>query len=549
MTHSSIEQRLARLEELQARVDELETRLAHRAATEFGDGHGGVASGSQKAPMSRRAMLTAAAAGAVGVVGSGALLSETSVVKAASPRASQGPTSFSSSSGKPAVTAANAKTGTAVSASSGKADTIVANQKSTAANASGVRGIVKSASPGANSAGVRGVNNGTGANGAGVSGSHAGGGDGVYGVAPAGVGVSGSSISGTGAAGASQTGPGVSGSSASGTGITGTSQTGTGVSGSSGSTNGGAVAILGTITSAAPGGSSAGVLGVNNGTGGLGIGVYGSQNGYGWGVYGTTPSGLGVYGYSAAGVGVQGGSYSGTGIYASSSGGIGVDSHSSSSIGVHGTSGSGTAVQGDSTSGYGVYGGSTTTYGVVGVTTSGNGVYGQVAANSQAGVVGRQENSSGNWAIYGFGNIGATGTKSAIVPAADGNGHLTLYCMESPECWFEDFGSAKLEKGAAHISIEPVFGQTIDTGEYYVFLEAEGECNSLFVKTKSPDGFTVRESGAGASDVPFSYRIVGRRKDVEAPRLRRATMPETHKVGSPVEVRAVIPMSGIQRPT
>ena len=59
----------------------------------------------------------------------------------------------------------------------------------------------------------------------------------------------------------------------------------------------------------------------------------------------------------------------------------------------------------------------------------------------------RQLASSGNWAVFGFGNIGATGTKSAVVPAGDGNGHLTLYCVESPECWFEDFGSARLSAG------------------------------------------------------------------------------------------------------
>jgi len=71
-------------------------------------------------------------------------------------------------------------------------------------------------------------------------------------------------------------------------------------------------------------------------------------------------------------------------------------------------------------------------YAVAGVTTSGNGVYGQVSTASQAGVVGRQQASSGNWAVFGFGNIGATGTKSAVVPAEDGNGHLTRYCVESP---------------------------------------------------------------------------------------------------------------------
>jgi len=53
-------------------------------------------------------------------------------------------------------------------------------------------------------------------------------------------------------------------------------------------------------------------------------------------------------------------------------------------------------------------GSSPNNYAVVGVTTSGNGVYGQVATANQAGVVGRQLASSGNWAVFGFGNIRAT---------------------------------------------------------------------------------------------------------------------------------------------
>jgi hypothetical protein len=163
---------------------------------------------------------------------------------------------------------------------------------------------------------------------------------------------------------------------------------------------------------------------------------------------------------------------------------------------------------------------------VVGVTTSGNGVYGQVSANSQAGIVGRQEDSSGNWALYGFGNIGATGTKSAVVPAADGD-YVTLYCMESPECWFEDFGSASLSAGSASVRIDPTFAQTIETDSYQVFLQAEGECNGLYVRDKTATGFAVREQGSGKSDTPFSYRIVARRKDVSAPRLNRTKLPDS----------------------
>lgn len=140
-----------------------------------------------------------------------------------------------------------------------------------------------------------------------------------------------------------------------------------------------------------------------------------------------------MYGYSSSGYGVQAGSRSGTGAYVSSTGGVGVDGHSSTNNVVQGTSGNANGVQGSSSSGYGLYGSSPNNYAVVGVTTSGNGVYGQVSTANQAGIVGRQEAAGGNWAIHGFGNIGASRTKSALVPAKDGKGHMTLYCMESPE--------------------------------------------------------------------------------------------------------------------
>jgi hypothetical protein len=79
------------------------------------------------------------------------------------------------------------------------------------------------------------------------------------------------------------------------------------VMGETSSTSGGAVGVLGQVTPAAPGGNSAAVRGINNGTGALGIGVWGSQAGSGWGVSGTTASGIGVRGSasSTAGVGVR----------------------------------------------------------------------------------------------------------------------------------------------------------------------------------------------------------------------------------------------------
>jgi hypothetical protein len=97
---------------------------------------------------------------------------------------------------------------------------------------------------------------------------------------------------------------------------------GTSLEGVNNTTSSSITAVRGTVSSTSPGGFSAGLRGINNGTGGLGIGVWGSQNGSGWGVYGVTPNGIGVYGNaSAAGFGVFGNSVNGIGIYGSSANG------------------------------------------------------------------------------------------------------------------------------------------------------------------------------------------------------------------------------------
>ncbi len=471
MASITVQQLLARLDQQQAEIDDLKAQIARGSqCADPPDPMTGTRPG-----MSRRGALKTAAAGALGLVGAG-ILDPGSAAYAAG---KQGQTSFVSKSSAPTIKGTNTGTGGAISATSHSNATVHGSQTSAKAGAVALRGTIDN---GKSQGGI-----------------------GVVGIAPAGVGVSGSSTTGTGVVGSSSTGSGITGISA--------------------STAGGAVAIEGTITSQQPGGSSAGVLGQNNGTSELGIGVYGIQNGSGWGVYGTTPSGIGVYGYSSAGTGVQGGSSQGDGVYASSSAGNGVFGGSTSGVGVVGSAGSGIGVKGSSSSGYGIYASSPTNFAVVGLSTSGNGVYGQVSISPQSGVVGRTLDGSGNWAIYGFGNIGATGTKSAVVPSTDGKGHMTLYCVESPECWFEDFGSATLSEGSAFVTIDPEFAQTVDTDNYHVFLQAEGECRGLSVRGKTAAGFAVKELEGGVTGVRFSYRLVALRRNVTAPRLSRAMLP------------------------
>jgi hypothetical protein len=141
----------------------------------------------------------------------------------------------------------------------------------------------------------------------------------------------------------------------------------------------------------------------------------------------------------------------------------------------------------------------------------GIGVYGRAA----------QPALPNNYAGRFDGNVGIIGTltasfKSAVVPFPDGT-HRVLHCMESPEHWFEDFGAAKLKRGRAVVKLDANFAKVIKRGDYKVFLTPEGDCRGLYVR-KSAASFEVRELAGGTSSVAFSYRIVGRRKDIRGHR-------------------------------
>jgi hypothetical protein len=126
---------------------------------------------------------------------------------------------------------------------------------------------------------------------------------------------------------------------------------------------------------------------------------------------------------------------------------------------------------------------------------------------------------------YIYNNLFVTGTKSAAVRIGNGE-YRALYCMESPENWFEDFGGGKLVNGSTTVLIDPTFSQTVNTQlEYRVYLTPEGDCNGLYVANKTGTSFQVRELKGGQSNISFSYRIVAKRKGFE--NLRMATV-ENH---------------------
>jgi hypothetical protein len=192
-------------------------------------------------------------------------------------------------------------------------------------------------------------------------------------------------------------------------------------------------AIRGIVSSTSPGGFSAGVRGINNGTGGLGIGVYGSQAGSGWGIYGITPNGLGVYGNaSASGIGVYANSTAGTGLTATSSNGIpaslsifnnannnnvlNANTVGNGTVVNITTTGAGTGLLSNTTGGFGVHGitNSLASAGIVG-DNNGNGeaVVGRTTSDIAGAVVGR--NDGGGYGVRGFISTSTAGTAVGVL--------------------------------------------------------------------------------------------------------------------------------------
>jgi hypothetical protein len=289
------------------------------------------------------------------------------------------------------------------------------------------------------------------------------------------------------------------------------------------------------------------ILGWSTATGGNTYGVYGLADK----VAGTGVAGQGLYGvlgnsYNANGAGVLGASSSSTGVAVlgtNTAGGWG-GYFSSSNVATYAYSRNESLEKASVTApGVGVWGDTGQAGGYAGVAgTADDGNAGVFYNNSPSGwttLYAQSDESfnSGNHIIEAFGsafggrcyidvsgNLVCTGSKSAVVPVDGGARKVALYAVESPENWFEDFGSGTLTNGVARIALESTFSQTVNTGvDYHVFLTPNGECNGLSVRQKTAGSFEVRELAGGHSDVEFDYRIVARRKGYENIRLADKT--------------------------
>jgi hypothetical protein len=327
--------------------------------------------------------------------------------------------------------------------------------------------------------------------------------------------------------------------------------------------------LVGTNTNSSPFSSGLQGTSTKNGTGvsgysNAGFGVTGGSSGA-TGVSGSSSTSWGVYGYSPSGVGVQGQSIDNEAVVAYSSNSNGVDAASGAGNGLVAIAGSGgRGIFAVGSFGDAIYGAAAATNGAVGLRATNDGDNGSDGngadmEGSYIGVVARNKAGMG----YPLVAADTNGTDLMFVDSAGDlfyhgglfnfaktrDGHIaTTFGATTASPTIEDNGTAQLVGGQANVQLDAAFAQSIDIHKaYVVMLTPDGDTKGLFVASKSPTGFVVREVQGGHATISFDYHIyapalgqAGHRMTEMTPAQAAAmmpkaqfTMPHVLKVKSP----------------
>jgi hypothetical protein len=265
---------------------------------------------------------------------------------------------------------------------------------------------------------------------------------------------------------------------------------------------GSAIGVLGRIPTATTGPASAGVRGINSGTGSSGVGVWGSQNGSGWGVFGETPSGVGVYGQATATTGASYGMRAETASQAQNSAGIRANNGAGALAANFFTSG----VRGEAgVGGIGVLG---VTRGWAGVSGYHIGAGASILSGADLGytpTVGL--NITGNSQVSG-------GVKNFVEPHPTDPSKMIRYTsLEGNEAGTYFRGRGKFERGIAVIEVPEDFRIVTAAEGLSIQVTPIGEMASVAVQSIGLERIVVR----GSRNVEFFYTVNGIRlayKDV-----------------------------------
>ncbi len=117
--------------------------------------------------------------------------------------------------------------------------------------------------------------------------------------------------------------------------------------------------------------------------------------------------------------------------------------------------------------------------------------------------------------LYVYGDfVVSGGTKSGVVETSQGQ--EAIFCVESPEVEIYASGEGQLSGGAAHVTFDRLFSESISTQiPVKVTVTPVGAWSGLYLTATSTAGFDVR-AGAGDPNVAFHWMACGRRAGFEA---------------------------------
>ncbi len=105
-----------------------------------------------------------------------------------------------------------------------------------------------------------------------------------------------------------------------------------------------------------------------------------------------------------------------------------------------------------------------------------------------------------------------TGTVSEIVPTSN-YGRVTLTCPESPEYWYQDYGTIELVNGKAHVALDPILTDIIvvdSENPIRAFFTPENmlNYNGVAILNHTASGFDIVELNGGTHSGKLQYQIV-----------------------------------------
>lgn len=105
-----------------------------------------------------------------------------------------------------------------------------------------------------------------------------------------------------------------------------------------------------------------------------------------------------------------------------------------------------------------------------------------------------------------------TGAVSEIIPTAK-HGRVTLTAPESPEYWYQDYGSVKMINGKAHVSLDPILADVVFINEenpIRVFCTPVDMLyfNGVTIVNQTPTGFDLVELNGGTHSGKLDYQLI-----------------------------------------